>query len=45
MKAGAKSLETKEFTGHKTPEEVLSVRDGQTVGNVTIEEGTDNEDK
>ena len=45
MKAGAKSLETKEFTGHKTPEEVLSVRDGQTVGNVTIEEGADNEDK
>ena len=47
MKAGAKVVETKEFDGHKLPEteEMLNVRDGQTVGNVTIEEGADNEDK
>ena len=45
MKAGAKVVETKEYDGHKTPEEMLEVRDGQTVGNVTIEEGADNEDK
>jgi hypothetical protein len=45
MKAGATVVETKEFDGHKNPEEMLNVRDGQTVGNVTIEEGADNEDK
>jgi|FLOH01.1.fsa_nt_gi hypothetical protein len=47
MKVGAKVVETKEFDGHKLPEteEMLNVRDGQTVGNVTIEEGADNEDK
>ena len=47
MKAGATVVETKEFDGHKLPEteEMLNVRDGQTVGNVTIEEGADNEDK
>ena len=45
MKAGAKSVETKEYDGHKTPEEMLEVRDGQTVGNVTIEDGETNEDK
>ena len=47
MKAGATDVETKEFDGHKLPEteEMLNVRDGQTVGNVTIEEGADNEDK
>jgi hypothetical protein len=47
MKAGATVVETKEFDGHKLPEteDMLNVRDGQTVGNVTIEEGADNEDK
>jgi len=45
MKAGATVVETKEFDGHKNPAEMLEVRDGQTVGNVTIEEGADNEDK
>jgi len=45
MKAGAKVVETKEYDGHKTSEEMLDVRDGQTIGNVTIEEGADNEDK
>ena len=47
MKAGATVVETKEFDGHKLPEteDMLKVRDGQTVGNVTIEEGEDNEDK
>ncbi len=47
IKAGATVVETKEFDGHKLPEteEMLNVRDGQTVGNVTIEEGADNEDK
>ena len=45
MKAGAADTTTTEYTGHKTPEEMLNVRDGQTVGNVTIEEGADNEDK
>jgi hypothetical protein len=45
MKAGAADTTTTEYTGHKTPEEMLEVRDGQTVGNVTIEEGETNEDK
>jgi len=45
MKAGATTTSTTEYTGHKNPAEMLNVRDGQTVGNVTIEEGADNEDK
>ncbi len=45
MKAGARSMTEKPFEGHKTPEEMLEVRDGQTVGNVTIEEEIGNENK
>ena len=37
MKAGAKSVETKEYDGHKTTE--------QSVGTVTIEENKDNENQ
>ena len=47
MKAGAKSMTEKPFEGHKIPEpkEMLDVRDGQTVGNVTIEEEIGDENK
>ena len=45
MKAGATDTTTTEYTGHKNPEEMLDVRDGQTQGTVTIEEKPDNEDQ
>ena len=46
MKAGAKKTDTAEFVGHKHHEGTASgaVTMEQTVGNVTIEEGANNED-
>ena len=41
----AKKKEEAQTEGNKTPEEMLNVRDGQTVGNVTIEEEIGNENK